>query len=358
MWSAFFSSQNKTYLTFLLVSLLFILFFCFLWAIGQGDFELHWWQAGGLIFHKMSSFYEQKETIAPAIPDVVLFELRLPRIVMSMLTGAALSVAGVAMQGLFRNALADPTLIGVSSGAAVGAALSLLGTPFFLAFPEYLTSWFIAFNAFFGGLISTILVYYFSRYQGRIILSWMLIIGIAMSTLSGAIIGFLSYFSSNEALRRFAFWSLGNLNNLQSESILLMGIVFVGCFWGLQREALALNVLCLGEREASTLGIPLKQLKLKIITLTALLVSTNVAICGLIGFVSLIIPHIMRLLVGANHRILYTFSALGGALLLLLADTVARTCLAPIELPVGIVTALLGVPFFLILFIQKRHALE
>lgn len=352
------SFSHKTSLFFLFCFLVCLIGWGVLWSIGQGHFQLNWFQAGQLLIQKGSLWLTQDVSAwNPQTEEIILFQLRLPRILMALALGAALGVAGVAMQGLFRNPLADPSLIGVSSGAALGAAMSLLGEQYFFFVEPHLSLWLLSIHAFLGGVLSTFLVYHFSQAQGRIILSWMLLIGMTLSTFAGALIGFFSYFSSNEALKRFTFWSLGSLTHIQAESVMIMVCVLVFCFWGLLRESRALDALCLGELEASTLGVSLKWLKLKIIFFTALLIGVSVALCGTIGFVSLMIPHFMRLLIGARHRVLFIFSALCGGLLLLVADTLARTILDPIEIPVGILTALLGVPFFLVLFIQKKQHL-
>jgi len=278
--------------------------------------------------------------------ELVVGQIRLPRALLGLLVGAVLALTGVAMQALFRNPLADPGLIGVSSGGALGAALAIVAGPWFGAAPET-SPGLLSVSAFAGGLLVTLLVYRLGRCDGQTRVATMLLAGLALSALTGAAIGFFSYFAEDAALRRLTFWNLGSLNGASYARLwpLLLATLVVA-LW-LPRRAGALNALLLGESEARHLGFEVERLKGELVFCTALGVGAAVAAAGLIGFVGLLVPHLLRLLCGPDHRLLLPAALLAGPSLLLLADLLARLLLAPAELPLGIVTALLGAPFFL-----------
>lgn len=286
--------------------------------------------------------------------ELIVAQIRLPRALLGLGVGALLALCGVAMQGLFRNPLADPGLIGVSSGAAVGAALAIVGGHLLGGIPVFIEPYLLSASAFAGGLGVTALVYRFGRRDGRTDVATMLLAGLALTALAGALIGLLTYLADDATLRTLVFWNLGSFNGAGYARLwpllLATGVVAV---W-LPRRASALNALLLGESEARHLGFDVDRLKRELVFCTALGAGAAVAAAGLIGFVGLVVPHLMRLLVGPNHRLLLPAAALAGASLLLLADLLARLLLAPAELPIGIVTALLGAPFFLYLLLRVR----
>ncbi len=285
--------------------------------------------------------------------ELVVGQIRLPRALMAILCGATLALCGVAMQGLFRNPLADPGLIGVSSGAALGAAASILLLPL-LMLPLWLAPWLGVLSAFAGGLLVTLLVYRLGQREGRTRVAVMLLAGVALSALSGALVGLFSYLADDSALRALTYWSLGSLNGASYPRLLPLLLVSLAVALWLPRRASALNALLLGESEARHLGVDVERLKRELVLCVALGVGATVAAAGMIGFVGLVVPHLLRLFTGPDHRRLLPAAALGGALLLLLADLVARLLLAPAELPIGTVTALLGAPFFLWLLTRER----
>lgn len=286
--------------------------------------------------------------------ELIVGQIRLPRALLGLAVGAVLALAGVAMQGLFRNPLADPGLIGVSSGAALGAALAIVGSALLGGLPDWLAPWLLSASAFVGGLGVTALVYRLGRRDGETRVATMLLAGIALSALAGAGIGLFSYLADDSTLRSLTFWNLGSLNGASYARLWPLLPVCLGVALWLPRRAAALNALLLGESEARHLGFDVERLKRELVLCVALGVGAAVAAAGMIGFVGLVVPHLVRLLTGPDHRRLLPAAALAGATLLLLADLAARLVLAPAELPIGTLTALLGAPFFLYLLRRER----
>lgn len=285
----------------------------------------------------------------------ILFDIRLPRICLAILIGAILAISGAVMQGLFRNPLAAPSLIGVSSGASVGASVVIVLAGAWLQSNTALGLSLVAVGAFIGSFLVTVLVYRLSTSALGTSVTTMLLAGIAVSALAGAVSGLLSYYADNEMLRQISIWQMGNLSTANWQRVLVLTVVAILVLSLFPRESKSLNALLLGESEARHLGIDVQQVKRKLILLTTLGIGTAVAIGGMIGFVGLIVPHIVRLLIGPDHRWLLPASALAGGVLLLLADTIARIIIAPTELPTGILTAILGAPFFIMLLVQQRR---
>ncbi|PZQ38969.1 MAG: ABC transporter permease [Ectopseudomonas oleovorans] len=286
--------------------------------------------------------------------ELIMAQIRMPRTLLGLTVGMVLALCGVAMQGLFRNPLADPGLVGVSSGAALGAAVAIVGGAAFGGLPEAFAPYLLSACAFVGGLLVTALVYRLGRREGQTNVATMLLAGIALTALAGAAIGLFTYLADDATLRTLTFWNLGSLNGASYARLWPLLLATLAVALWLPRRARALNALLLGESEARHLGFDVERLKRELVFCTALGVGAAVAAAGLIGFIGLVVPHLMRLLVGPDHRLLLPASALAGASLLLLADLVARLALAPAELPIGIVTALIGAPFFLYLLVRGR----
>lgn len=286
--------------------------------------------------------------------ELIMAQIRMPRTLLGLTVGMVLALCGVAMQGLFRNPLADPGLVGVSSGAALGAAVAIVGGAAFGGLPEAFAPYLLSACAFVGGLLVTALVYRLGRREGQTNVATMLLAGIALTALAGAAIGLFTYLADDATLRTLTFWNLGSLNGASYARLWPLLLATLAVTLWLPRRARALNALLLGESEARHLGFDVERLKRELVFCTALGVGAAVAAAGLIGFIGLVVPHLMRLLVGPDHRLLLPASALAGASLLLLADLVARLALAPAELPIGIVTALIGAPFFLYLLVRGR----
>ncbi|MGR9578340.1 FecCD family ABC transporter permease [Pandoraea sputorum] len=286
----------------------------------------------------------------------VMLQIRLPRIVLGVLVGAGFGAAGAALQALFRNPLADPGLIGVASGAALGAAgVIVLGAVLLpAALAASLGLWMLPLAAFAGALGVTALVYRLAAGRGRLALPLLLLAGIAINAVSGAAIGLLTYLANDTQLRTLTFWTLGSLGGAQwSMLAVIVWPVALGIV-ALASQCRSLNALLLGEAEALHLGVAVQSVKRRVMVACALCVGALVASSGMIGFIGLIAPHIVRLVVGPDPRAVLPAAALFGAILTLLADLVARTWVAPAELPLGILTALLGAPFFLMLLWRRR----
>ena len=293
---------------------------------------------------------------------LILLEIRLPRALLSCVVGAVLAMSGAVLQGLFRNPLADPSLIGVTAGASAGASLSImLGAQLVLLVGMESVSAFaslsvVTLGAFLGGMLAVILVYQLSTtaIKGTSV-STMLLVGIAITSFAGALNSLLSFFADNEMLRRMSLWQMGNLdlaNWARVQVALAMLVLFVML---LRNQAKSLNALLLGESEARYLGVDVVKVKRRVIFLAALGAGVCTALAGAIAFVGLIVPHLMRLMIGPDHKWLILASGLFGGILLMSSDVIARLLLAPAELPVGIMTAFLGVPFFLFLLRQQRR---
>ncbi|OOE65227.1 FecCD family ABC transporter permease [Salinivibrio sp. IB282] len=326
-----------------LISVLFVVAVMSI-AVGQ-------WQLGWLV--SLQSLSPWQSDVAPHILTIVQ-QVRLPRTLLCLFVGALLAVSGALMQGLFRNPLADPGIIGVSGGASLGGALGLLllswgslNVGFTLSVPLF---------AFLGALVATLFVYRIGTTSMGTSVTVMLLAGIAISALSGAALGLINYVADNQTLRDIALWSMGSLTGASWGLIALTGVAAVTLTLFAYRCAPHINALLLGENEAAYLGINVHRLKRLLIIVTAAGMGVSVSAAGLIGFIGLVVPHIGRLLAGPDHRTLIPLSAILGALLLTLADIIARIIVAPAELPVGIITALMGAPFFLWLLIQQRQA--
>ncbi|QKZ07589.1 MULTISPECIES: FecCD family ABC transporter permease [Pseudomonas] len=286
--------------------------------------------------------------------EMILGQIRLPRTVLGLAVGAVLALAGVAMQGLFRNPLADPGLVGVSSGAALGAAIAIVCGSAFGGLPTLLEPYLLSICAFLGGLAVTALVYRLGRKDGQTSVAVMLLAGVALTALASSAVGLFTYLADDATLRTLTFWNLGSLNGASYQRLWPLLLIALGVALWLPRRAKALNALLLGESEARHLGIEVERLKRELVLCTALGVGAAVAAAGLIGFIGLVVPHLVRQVAGPDHRVLLPASLLAGASLLLFADLIARMALAPAELPIGIVTAFLGAPFFLYLLVRGR----
>jgi iron complex transport system permease protein len=275
--------------------------------------------------------------------------IRLPRVLLALVIGGSLALAGCVMQGLFRNPLADPGLLGISSGAALAVALWVV-IP--LSLPALVMLYAPMLAAFLGALAATVVIFLLSQ-QRESSLSRLLLVGIAINALCGAAVGVLSWISNDAQLRQLSLWGMGSLGQAQWSTLLAVTSLMVPTVWVIWRLATALNLLQLGEEEAHYLGVDVKVVQRVLLLCSALLVAAAVAVSGVIGFVGLVVPHLMRMWLGADHRAVIPGSILAGAFLLLIADTVARTLVAPAEMPVGLLTSILGAPWFLWLIFRR-----
>ena len=279
----------------------------------------------------------------------IWFTIRLPRVLLALVIGGSLALAGCVMQGLFRNPLADPGLLGISSGAALAVALWVV-IP--LSLPALVMLYAPMLAAFLGALAATVVVFLLSQ-QRESSLSRLLLVGIAINALCGAAVGVLSWISNDAQLRQLSLWGMGSLGQAQWSTLLAVTSLMVPTVWIIWRLATSLNLLQLGEEEAHYLGVDVKVVQRVLLLCSALLVAAAVAVSGVIGFVGLVVPHLMRMWLGADHRAVIPGSVLAGAFLLLIADTVARTLVAPAEMPVGLLTSILGAPWFLWLIFRR-----
>ncbi|KES18695.1 ABC-type Fe3+-siderophore transport system, permease component [Gilliamella apicola SCGC AB-598-I20] len=276
--------------------------------------------------------------------------IRLPRIILAVVVGMALASAGAVMQGLFRNPLADPGLLGISSGASLMVGITIL---FPAVFPPIMMLYGKMVAAFAGSLFICVLIYLYSLNE-QCNLAKMILLGVAINAIIGAVMGGLSYISDESQLRQLSLWSMGHLGKGSWDLVLVsISLIFPALFC-IIKLAHQLNILQLGDEDAHYLGINVERIKRYLLLLCAVLIGTSVAVSGIIAFVGLVVPHMIRLQIGANHKWLIPGSALGGACLLLLADTLARTLVAPTEIPVGLLTSLIGDPYFLWLILRHK----
>ncbi|MFG3296110.1 FecCD family ABC transporter permease [Streptomyces sp. NPDC048179] len=314
-------------------------------AAGLGAYPVPTADVLGSVLHRVGL----GGTALGRVPESVLWNVRFPRIVLALLVGASLGCAGALMQGVFGNPLAEPGVIGVSSGAAVGAVAAI-------AFGvDFLGNWTVSVFAFVSGLGTVLLVYATARSGGRTEVVTLILTGIAVNAFAGALIGLFLFFADTAAVSQITFWQLGSLAQATWPKVLAVlpcAVLGLGLApWYARR----LDLLSLGERPARHLGVDVERLRLTLVLVIALLTAAAVSVSGIIGFVGLVVPHLLRMAAGPGHRFLIPGSALLGAVTLLAADLAARTVAAPAELPLGVLTALLGSPFFLWLLHRTRR---
>lgn len=329
-----------------LVLLLFVSIIC---GVALGSASTSPLDAGRVLLAHIPGLSSLLQVKPDTALDVIILKLRLPRVILAVFVGAALAVAGAALQGLLRNPLAEPYTLGVSSGAAVGAALvfvvfgggGVFGT---VSLP---------FSAFIGALLTVAIVYRLALLNGYLAVETLILAGVVMSSFMSAILSYLLTMAGHN-LQQVVYWLMGSLALRGGEYFvyalpLLAGGILLMCCFG--RD---LNILTFGEETAGQLGVPVERTKQVILLLATLLTGVAVSLGGTIGFVGLIVPHLFRLIVGPDHRVLLPVSAVGGGIFLIWADTVARTIVSPVELPVGVVTAFLGAPFFAYLLRSRK----
>ncbi len=330
--------NNKVYPVTLI--LIILLVFGFLYALSLGSVEISY----SAIVNIVSSRLGFTELTASRTETVIIERIRLPRNIMALLVGATLATAGISMQGLFQNPLVSPYLLGISASASLGSVLA-----FTLGFsPSY-----YGLFAFILSMITAAIIYYFSKVNQRSSVTLLILLGIGLGALYSAISSFLIYYIGEDSFQVIV-WLMGYLGDATWERIIyatppiVMGIIILNCFGS------ELNIFMSGEEEAKYLGVNVERTKKIILGISTFIVSISVAYGGLISFVGLVIPHILRILVGNNHKILLPLSTLAGALFLLTADTVARTVISPVEIPIGVITSFIGGPFFIYLIIRRR----
>lgn len=319
-----------------LIVLLSLLIFASVGATLNGAFQID--------FRAIFDFFTGKPQALDDISRNVLFDIRIPRVLLGILAGAALGLTGAVMQALFRNPLAEPGLVGLSAGASLGAVAAIvLSTGGFLL---------ISISAFICSVLTTYITYLLGRLSSSV--SGLLLAGIAINAIIFSIVGLIIINANDAQLRDLTFWNMGSLASANWQVLgFLSPIMFFGMIL-LLRHWRMLNALLLGEREAHHLGFALKPLRKQLIILVAMVVGPMVAVTGGIGFVGLVMPHLVRILLGADHRWVLPASAISGAFALTLADWLARTLISPAELPIGLITSLVGAPFFVWLLYRGR----
>jgi iron complex transport system permease protein len=280
------------------------------------------------------------------VQDTIIFQIRLPRILAAMLIGASLSIAGASFQGLFQNPLVSPDKLGVSAGAGFGAAMAILFSA---------SLFMIQASAFFWGLLAVGLTYFISRsFKGTSMLT-LVLCGIAIASLFTALLSLVKFVADpNDQLQTIVFWIMGSLSSVNNQDVVIMGIPIIIGTIILLAIRWRLNILAMGEEEAHTMGINIKKLQAIIIVCCSVITAASVSMCGIIGWVGLVMPHVARMIVGPDHKILLPASIIMGAIFLLLIDDIART-MTTVEIPLGILTAIIGAPFFLYLLMKSKE---
>ncbi len=293
-----------------------------------------------------------------SIYEAVFIQIRLPRVLLCAVTGSVLALSGVLMQGLFRNPIVEPGLAGTSSGAAFGASVVfVLSSSFSPELKIYANTFLVPLMAFAGGLIATFLVYTLARNARSVSIISLLLVGIAVNAVALSGTGFMSYIARDPQARDITFWNLGTFARATWTQFFITGAVSIVIFIYALRFSKQLNALLLGEEEASYLGVDTEKLKRRVMILNTIMVSVATAFVGVIGFVGLIVPHMLRLVIGSDNKKLLPASMLAGSILLVMADTGARLLLAPAEIPVGIITSIVGAPVFIIL-LKRSNILQ
>lgn len=309
-----------------------------------------------LIIGKKAGFFNLIEV--PRQHEGVMNIVRIPRVLLGLLVGAALGISGTAIQGIFRNPLAEPGLIGISAGASLMAVVIIvLEISLLTSLSNLLGYYLLAFGAFAGAGIAALIVYQISRTNGKSNVATMLLAGIAINALAGALTGLITFAADDQQLRNITFWMLGSLGGATWETVWAVLPFIIIPVLLLPRMGKALNAFALGENQAAQLGLKVNAIKRNVVILATMAVGAAVAVSGIIGFVGLLVPHTIRLLIGVDNKHVLPASALFGALMLTMADMLCRTIIAPIELPIGVITALLGTPLFLYILIKDKKKL-
>ncbi|QXM06853.1 FecCD family ABC transporter permease [Crassaminicella indica] len=295
-----------------------------------------------------------KYVVADAINEskkLIVLGIRLPRIILSSLIGMALAGSGVIFQGIFKNPMADPYVLGVSSGAAFGATIAIV----FGLEATFIGFWAIAIMAFIGAITATLSVYYIAKIGNKTPIITLLLAGIALSFLLSSLISLIMTFHK-EQIEKIVFWTMGSVSSASWKHVIFCApVVLIGCIF-FTMFARDLNLMLMGEETAKSLGVEVEKIKKLLLILASIVAASAVSVSGIIGFVGLIIPHIVRIIIGPDHRVLIAFTLVMGAIFMVIADTLARTLMPPTEIPVGVITSLFGTPFFIyILYKSKKQ---
>jgi len=342
--------QKKHYYKRFFVAGVFILLLVVIAAANFGVADISFKQTAMILMSKIpiiNGLIDMKGIKATSV--IILLQLRLPRIILACLVGAALSVVGAAFQGIFKNPMADPFVLGVSSGAALGASITMV----FLKEIEFLGLSVIAFNAFLGAITTTFLVYNIAKVGRKVPTATLLLAGISLNYLLSSIISLIMIFNRQE-IERIIMWTMGSFSTGSWKEVFLLLIIVIPSIILITMFARDLNVMLLGEENARSLGVNVEGLKKYILIISTIMIAAVVSVSGIIGFVGLIIPHGVRMFTGPDNRVVIPFSAITGAIFLIICDTMARSLVPPSEIPVGIITSIFGVPFFIYLLYKTK----
>ncbi|MGI5901613.1 MAG: FecCD family ABC transporter permease [Desulfitobacteriia bacterium] len=339
---------KKQYRKHLIIINFFLLIIISIYSFTLGPADIPFSEALIIILAKIPILNKALDTAQySAVNEAIIWSLRMPRVVLAAFVGGALAVAGGTYQAFFKNPLADPYIIGISSGAALGATIGFITTVNFLGLMK------IPFFSFLGALITTLIVYNIARVGKKIIVATLLLAGVAFNSFLSSLMSFLMVMNTNK-LDKIFFWLMGSFSNRTWQHVqITVPLILIGVLV-LMLCAKELNALVFGDSTAMHLGIDLLRLRALLLGASSITAAGAVAVCGTIGFVGLIIPHIVRILVGPDHRILLPLSFLVGGIFMVVADTLSRTLFAPMEIPIGIITALFGGPFFIYLLKKKK----
>ena len=352
VFASFLKQKDVVILTGLSIALVVV--FLFSLSIGQMFIPV---QEIAVILLKKLGLFSSYET--DSVHETVLLSIRLPRLVMTTLIGVALGVSGASLQGLFRNPLVEPGLIGVSSGAALAVVFVIVfGSALDLDRNSLGMSVIMPAFAFGGGLLATLLVLQIGKQMGPSTIAMLILAGVAVNAMCGALMGLIIFNANENQLHMFTFWTLGDLSGANWSNLLIASPLLIAGSFFLLKYTNALNAIALGESEAFHMGVDVDRAKKGIIFFSALAVGTSVSLAGAIGFVGLVVPHLIRVMFHSDNRLVMPGSAIGGPLLLILSDVIARTIVAPAELPIGVMTALVGTPFFIFLLIRSKRKNE
>ena len=342
--------QKKHYYKRFFVAGVFILLLVVIAAANFGVADISFKQTAMILISKIpiiNGLIDMKGIKTTSV--IILLQLRLPRIILACLVGAALSVVGAAFQGIFKNPMADPFVLGVSSGAALGASITMV----FLKEIEFLGLSVIAFNAFLGAITTTFLVYNIAKVGRKVPTATLLLAGISLNYLLSSIISLIMIFNRQE-IERIIMWTMGSFSTGSWKEVFLLLIIVIPSIILITMFARDLNVMLLGEENARSLGVNVEGLKKYILIISTIMIAAVVSVSGIIGFVGLIIPHGVRMFTGPDNRVVIPFSAITGAIFLIICDTMARSLVPPSEIPVGIITSIFGVPFFIYLLYKTK----
>ncbi|MCX8531284.1 FecCD family ABC transporter permease [Chryseobacterium luquanense] len=344
-------TQSKLYLYITLSSIL--LFLIAVWSINTGVYDF-----GGKSAFEVLGKVIKGDTDLSLSDKYIVWEVRASRIVMAIIIGSMLSVSGTSLQGLFRNPLATGDLIGLTAGATLMAAITIvLGGYFREYLPEAVQFSLVGIAAFVGSLLAMMLVYKISTSDGKTNVVMMLLSGVAITAIGFSIVGFLIFISKDDQLRDLTFWNMGSLAAATWTKNIILTVILIISYSILLPKGKALNAMMLGEKDAQHLGINVERLKKQIVIIVSLMIGSCVAFSGTIGFVGLIVPYILRLLFKSNYNFILPLSAIFGSILLLTADTISRSIVEPSELPIGILTAMMGAPIFIAILLKFKKSI-